>query len=157
MPGSNFCRQCGAVPQRGMDCRGMFEEMIAREFEDPLCGQVHHLTVICFNLQHSLDFTPAALAWSRNALEQVLEQGIPPGELRRRSRQLYDGPGKPKVTRQAQAGEAAPHVAWTMTIANAVGDGRAGHPQRVQAWAQAVLGDLKKYGLYAENERLRTR
>jgi len=126
----------------------MFEVMLAREFEEPACAEVHHLTVMCYNLQHPQQFTPAALAWSRSALQQVLEQGLPPGELLRRSRQVYGSPGKAKVTRQPRPGEAVQSVPWSLTIADAIGETSAGHNQRVQSWAWAVLADLKKLELY---------
>jgi hypothetical protein len=57
----------------GKTCREAFEELISREFQDPICGQVHHLTVLCYDLQHPQQFTREALEWSRAGLQAAVE------------------------------------------------------------------------------------
>jgi hypothetical protein len=127
----------------GKTCREAFEELISREFQDPVCGQVHHLTVLCYDLQHPLQFTREALEWSRAALQAAVEQGVSPVELRRFARRQFSGKAKPKVTRQAQPEEAAPRIHWRMTALDVLGESAEGHNQRVEAWARSVLEDLR--------------
>jgi hypothetical protein len=133
----------------GKTCREAFEELIAREFQYPVCGQVHHLTVLCYDLQHPRQFTPQALAWSQDALRAAVEEGVSPVELRRRARQQFSRKNKPRVIKEsspasfAEAGEKdKPAFRWRMTALDALGESAEGHNQRVEAWARSVLADL---------------
>ncbi|HEV2861505.1 MAG TPA: DUF5946 family protein [Pyrinomonadaceae bacterium] len=49
----DVCGSCGAAAEGGKaGCLKLFEEVIAREFEDYRYGRVHRLTVDAYSLQH---------------------------------------------------------------------------------------------------------
>ena len=49
----DVCESCGAAVTQGKTgCRGLFEEILAREFSDYRYGKIHRLTVDAYSLQH---------------------------------------------------------------------------------------------------------
>jgi hypothetical protein len=114
--------------------------MLALEFEDPqVFGAVHHLTVICYNLQHSSVFSDEALAWMRSMLHAIIEEDLSPEELRERSRNKFSG--QVKVLRKAAMRSP---IMWSMTVM----DVHTGSPniyvKDVTAWAKSILRTIKK-------------
>ncbi len=129
-----ICPECGAP-----GCREKFESMLALEFQDPgVFGAVHHVTVICYNLQHPARFSDEALAWMRSTLRAVVEAGLSPAELRERSKKRFNGRVKvlskiPKAPRKTE---------WSMTAVGVRTDGPDVYVNDIMAWAQAILKDL---------------
>lgn len=132
---SDVCPECGAA-----GCREKFESMLALEFEDPaVFGAVHHVTVICYNLQHPGAFSEEALAWMRSTLRAIVEEGLSPAELRERSKMQFKGAVKvlsktPKAPRK---------VEWSMTAADVHTDGPEIYVNDIMAWAKAIIKDLR--------------
>ncbi|MCA1556630.1 MAG: DUF5946 family protein, partial [Acidobacteria bacterium] len=49
----DICEDCGAVVAEGRaGCLKLFEEILAREFNDYRYGKIHRLTVDAYSLQH---------------------------------------------------------------------------------------------------------
>ena len=46
------CPECGAVLHDGETCEAYFHQMLFWEAENPANGEVHHLAVLCYHLQH---------------------------------------------------------------------------------------------------------
>ena len=45
---------CGAAIEEGDDgCQKLFEDVLALEYSNPVCGRTHLITVDCYALQHS--------------------------------------------------------------------------------------------------------
>ncbi len=87
---------CGAI-----GCREKYGEMLALEFEQPsVFGAVHHLTVICYNIQHPDSFTDEALAWMRSALRAIVEESLSGPELLKRTRGMFRGDARVKRRRR---------------------------------------------------------
>ncbi len=135
------CPECGAPPFAGLACRTMFETLMAYEYEDPACGAVHHITVLCYNLQHLRRFTGEALEWSRAALKTAIERGTSPAYLRRQARDRYEG--SQRVLRAEPAPPPDHPRRWTKTVADVYRPDRLGHADRVYAWARAILADME--------------
>jgi hypothetical protein len=94
------CIQCGAV-----GCKEKCGEMLAPEFEQPaVFGTVHHLTIICYNIQHPDEFTDEALEWMRSSLRTIVSEGLSPQEFRERAGKNVEA-GKLKVRRHAAPAE----------------------------------------------------
>lgn len=103
------CPECGARWQDGVTCREHFERMLAREFEDPAgAGTVHHLTVLCYGIQHPSMYSPQGLIEAKALLVAFVEHGESPASVRRRSRQRLDSgkiaAGVPRHGSARQAG-----------------------------------------------------
>lgn len=133
----SVCPECGAP---GDICQEKFESMLALEFEDPaVFGAVHHLTVICFNLQHSSMFTDESIAWMRSTVQAIVEEGLSPAELRERSMKTFGG----KVKVLTKVPKASPRNAWSMTVLDIRTDSPDMYVKDVNAWAKSILQDMR--------------
>lgn len=130
---SDVCPECGAA-----GCREKFESMLALEFEDPaVFGAVHHVTVICFNLQHPGAFSEEALAWMRSTLRAIVEEGLSPAELRERSKKKFNG----HVNVLSKAPKAPRKVEWSMNVMDISTDSPEIYVDDIMAWAKSILCD----------------
>jgi hypothetical protein len=57
-----LCPECQGVWLAGNTCSVCFNLMLAWEFEHPEAASVHHLTVLCYYLQHPSMYSPEGLA-----------------------------------------------------------------------------------------------
>jgi hypothetical protein len=135
------CPECGAPMVNGRTCREIYEELLDLETQDPDgAGSVHALSVLCYVLQHPRGYSDAALSWGVASLKEILEDGQlketshhKPGGLFRifRRKPKLVGSGRPAIPSR-----------WQITIEQVYRPDPHGHPERVQRWACAILGDL---------------
>ncbi|MBC8100158.1 MAG: hypothetical protein H7Y11_12000 [Armatimonadetes bacterium] len=145
---SQHCLECGALWRDGIACEQHYHQMLAWEFDDPRSGIVHHLTVLCYNLQHPSIYSPEGLAGAVQLLTTFLEQGITPPEMRRNIQPKVDsGKRTTKITKRDIPAVYDSAPSWTLTIQDAIGATSDGHAERVTAWAHAVLTALKTAGV----------
>ena len=146
------CPDCGAAWHDGITCLDHFHQMLAWEFEDPGgAGAVHHLTVLCYNLQHPRVYSPEGLDFGRMLLARFVVDGISPQHILAQHKQQLDaGRRSFRITGTPEAhGEYAFPVQWTITIADVCAGGLDGYCERVEAWARAVSEALSKSGNYS--------
>lgn len=108
------CDKCGAVLTDGRTCKSIFDEFMALEFEDPVYGRVHFLTVACYMVQHE-GYSNDAYEWVHSALRSYLEEGYTSEQIRQAAAR---GPGRTKGIRRQANASPIPKVAWSMTIAD---------------------------------------
>jgi hypothetical protein len=122
--------------------------MLAWEFEYPEVNTVHHLTVVCYHLQHPSLYSPEGLRGAMRLLAEFLDGELKPEEVRRRDRQKLDsGVRKYKIKGTPAAhGVYQPPVHWTMTATDVIAGGPALYDQNVKKWARSVLDALKASG-----------
>jgi len=141
----NNCPECGAAWVDGITCRDRFEQMLAWEFEYPEVNTVHHLMVVCYHLQHPSLYSPEGLRGAFHLLAEFLENGVTPGDVRRRDRQKLDS----NVRKYKITGTSASHgvyqlpIHWTMTAADVIAGGPALYDHHVKKWAGSVLAAIK--------------
>lgn len=134
------CPDCGAAWVDGLTCTDHFHQMLFWEAETPPLGEVHHLMVLCYHLQHPALYSPAGLEFSRGLLEDFVVRGVTPAEVRQRDRDTVDsGKRNFKITGRLGAQGSYPQpVPWTMRAADVVAGGAAHYIDNVRAWAQSV-------------------
>jgi hypothetical protein len=133
---SDKCPQCGAI-----GCKEKYGEILALEFEQPMVfGAVHHITVICYNLQHPDTFSDEALAWMRSQLHDIVEKGLTGPELLKRVRGTFSGHARVK-RRNAPAERPTP-ARWSMTVAEVRTDSPEVYVKDIKIWAKSILKDL---------------
>ena len=145
------CPECGAVWRDGSTCLDHFHQMLAWEFEDPRAGAVHHLSVLCYNLQHPSVYSPDALTWAKTLLIRYVVEGITPQQVRDEHRKSLDSGNRPyKITSTAESyGVYVQSVNWTFTIGEVTAGGLEGYCERVEAWSRSVYEALLNSGNYA--------
>lgn len=141
------CMKCGAPTRDGLTCHQQYERILALEYQDPGgVGALHHLTVLCYVVQHPNQYSSEALAWASNMLEAILEFGLSGAEVRRRAREVFAPEARQwRVTRSLRpTGSLSEPIRWRMTVADVAFGDPAGHTQRVLRWAQAVVEAMRE-------------
>jgi hypothetical protein len=126
--------------------------MLAWEFEDPgRAGAVHHLTVLCYNLQHPSVYSPEGLRAAQQILVQFVVHGIRPQQVRHQMGRTCDsGKRAYTITGTPESHGVYTHpVHWTTTIGDVAAGGLHGYCERVKAWAVSVYEALRDSGNYS--------
>ena len=135
-----FCPECGAP---GNACRARFQQFLALEFERPAYGEVHHLPVATFILQHSCNLTRESWLQERQLLQRFLINGETPAEVRREAGNRIDRRNRPfKIT--SRAGKPLhDRSRWTNTIMDVREQDAVVYCRDVEKWARATLEDTQ--------------
>ena len=144
-----LCNECGGKLFNGKVCRDYFEEMITWDFEDFLgAGRVHHLTVLCYGLQHPSSYSKKGLEDAKEFLVEfvVKNSSFQEHDMRNRER-LSSDVRKWKITGTPEDhGAYATAPQWTVHASDIATLGKEGYEARVQSWAESVYKDLEKTG-----------
>lgn len=119
--------------------------MLFWEAADPGLGEVHHLMVLCYHLQHPSLYSLDGLVFARHLLFDFIEQGLTPAEVRQRNRDKLDSGKrnwKVKGTSDSQGSYDRP-IEWQMTAADVIAGDSHNYIDNVRAWAQSVHEVLK--------------
>ena len=142
---TNKCPQCGAEYAGGDDCGNRFNLCLAKEYENPAAfGAVHHLTVICYMLQHNA-YSHASWLGARDLLRQFMQQGVTPAQARQRNRDHLDSSQRAwSITQGARFPQFA-SIPWTRTVADVRLDTPETYCADVRLWAASVLADTEPF------------
>jgi hypothetical protein len=142
----NPCPECGAALEAGLTCQDHFHQMLFWEAENPENGEVHHLAVLCYHLQHPSLYSPEGLQEGMDLLVEFLERGSSPQEVRRTRRARVDSGRRSWKIRGAPGAQGAydPPIRWTMTAADVVAAGEPNYRQSVQVWAESILAQIPR-------------
>ncbi len=141
------CPECGAAWIDGKTCEDHFHQMLAWEFEHNIL-EVHHLTVLCYHLQHPSLYSSEGLAYGQRLLIDFVERGLTTGEVRRENGPHVDSGKrtfKIKGTPASHATYQRP-ITWRMTVLDIIGGGVENYRDNVRAWARLTLETLKMSG-----------
>lgn len=139
------CPSCGGEWTGGVTCEMHYHQMLAWEFEHAEAGAVHHLTVLCYHLQHPHLYSPEGLAEAVELLRMFVEEGAAPADVRARGAAALDSGRRDWVVRGSEGagGAYVRPVQWALTICDVAPGGLPGYAARVEAWARSVLEALK--------------
>lgn len=143
-----ICPECRAVWQDGKTCQDDFYQMLIWEHENPGYGEVHHLMVLCYHLQHPSLYSPQGLSGAIRLLDDFLEGGFTTEQVRKRDRATLNSHERTWKIK----GTAASHgvydlpMHWTMTAANVIAGGVDKYCDGVRTWARSVYEALKTSG-----------
>ena len=139
------CPECGALWTNAPPCEEQFHQMLFWEAEYPAYGEVHHLMVLCYHLQHPSLYSPEGLNEARRLWVEFVEHGAAPVEVRQRNRARVDsGKRDWKITARANSHGAYDRVLdWPLTAADVVADGADHYCDNVRRWARSINEALK--------------
>jgi len=139
------CPECGTPWADGVTCQDHFHQMLFWEHEFPTLGEVHHLMVLSYYLQHPSLYAPDGLREGVRLLQTFLVGGQSTQTVRVQNRERLDSGRRTfKIKATATAhGEYAHPVAWTMTAADVVASGAENYCAQVRAWAGSILAALQ--------------
>jgi hypothetical protein len=146
MESTPHCPECGADWTGGKSCQDHFHQLLFWEAEDPARGVVHHLMVLCYHLQHPSLYSPEGLRHALGLLDDFVERGLSPAEVRQRQRERVASDRRTwKVTaRPGSQGAYAQPPAWRMTAADVVVAGPENYVAQVRAWARSVYESMRE-------------
>jgi hypothetical protein len=142
------CLECGTFWETGETCEDHFHQMLYWEAENPSYGQVHHLAVLSYYLQHPSLYSPAGLIAAKQLLTEFLVEKIPPQITRRRMLAKLDDSGrktKIKGTKDMKGSYKEP-ILWSVTAKDVVAGGATKYCENVRKWSQTIFETLKATG-----------
>lgn len=144
----NTCAACGAVHDEGRVCQDDFHTLLGWENEFPSYGEVHHLLVLCYHLQHPHLYSPEGLEHAKGLLTGFLEGGKTTEQVRCEQRGRVSSANRTwKVTARPGAQGAYAHpMRWSLTIADIARDDHTRYRENVRRWAASILTDLRGSG-----------
>lgn len=145
MESLHICPECGAVWQDDLTCQEYFYQMLFWEAENPSLGEVHHLMVLCYHLQHPSLYSQEGLEYAKHLLSDFVEAGLSPQEIRRREGSKVASQNrkwKIKSTDKSQ-GSYPNEICWEMVAQDVVFAGKNNYCLSVRKWARATLEILK--------------
>ena len=139
------CEECGAAQPEGRTCQDDFHTLLGWETEYPGYGVVHHLTVLCYHLQHPSLYSPEGLEYAKGLLVDLLGNGKTTEDVRRENRRRVSSANRTwKVKgRDGSRGAYDPPIRWTMTAADVARDDHTRYVENVRRWAESVLLSLR--------------
>jgi hypothetical protein len=139
------CPDCGAVRTNGGTCQDDFYQMLYWETEEPARGEVHHLMVLCYHVQHPGLYSPDGLRHALDLLEDFVVRGKSPVEVRQRQRAKVASDTRTwKITARPDAHGAYDRpIAWTMTAVDVITGGADAYGDNVRLWARSVYKAVK--------------
>lgn len=145
MPTPSHCPSCGAVWNNAATCQDAFHQMLYWEAENPTLGEVHHLMVLCYHLQHPNLYSKQGLEEAKHLLAEFVEGQADPQQIRLRSKDKVDsGKRKWKIKASVTSQGAYEHpVQWSMTALDVVAGGKSIYRDNVRQWAWSILEQLK--------------
>ena len=146
------CPDCGAPVVDGRDCRELFGQLLAHEYESPQSfGAVHHLTVAAYFLQHPRGYSRGAIDMWRIIVDESLDGISTAADFLDRARGQLAGGG---VRVREPGAEPPPNwpTSWPMTVADVIAaEGETvdaeDHTKRVRQWAESIRATLSARGV----------
>lgn len=125
--------------------------MLSWDFEDPEgAGKVHHITVLCYHIQHPELYSREALKDAIASLADIVENGLTAQKLLAKNRIRFSPPNKPfmvKGTPENHGSYPVP-VRFSTTACDITREGIAKYPASVSKWAHSIMRDLTSSGIY---------
>lgn len=146
------CPACGAEWRDGKTCQDDFYQMLFWEAENPALGEVHHLMVLGYHLQHPHLYSPEGLSGAKQILINFVAKGLSPAEQRSVMRDSVNSKNR-KTTITARPGSTGSYdlpVKWTMTAADVVARGSSQYIESTREWARSIYEALNESGNLAE-------
>ncbi|MEZ4538607.1 DUF5946 family protein [Promineifilum sp.] len=139
------CSDCGASWVGGLTCRDHFHQMLYWENEDPARGEVHHLMVLCYHLQHPSLYSAEGLAGAQQLLADFVENGLGPEAVRGRDQpKVASGARRWSITaRPDNRGAYERPIVWSMRARDVVAGGATNYVENVRSWAASVWASIR--------------
>jgi hypothetical protein len=142
------CPECGVVWHDEKTCQDHFHQMLFWEAEHPSYGEVHHLMVLCYHLQHPSLYSPDGLRYAMHLLAEFMERGATTDHVRKRHRVELDSSKRTWKIKGTPAsyGSYERPIQWSITAANMTASGVDNYCESVRTWARSVYETLRASG-----------
>jgi hypothetical protein len=119
--------------------------MLAWEIEEPKNLQVHHLTVLCYYLQHPALYSPEGLQHGRSLLKKFVVHNEKPQVIRQQAKSTLASDKRTwKIKGTADShGTYSPPIKWQMTAADIIESGIENYIQNIHRWSRLIYDQLQ--------------
>lgn len=141
------CPGCGAELPEGTTCQDAFHQMLFWESEDSSLGEVHHLMVSSYHVQHPRLLSPEGLREMIIGLRDFVN-GVSPAERRRQIRDEVNAANRKwKIASTADNFANYEHpVVWPIKAQDIVAHGMENYRESVREWAASIIVTLQATG-----------
>ncbi len=149
MTETKTCPECGGLLINVTSCREYLNEMVRWDFEDFLgVGQIHHLTVLGYNLQHPSVYSQKGLEDAKNFLDEFVDKHVSFEEHDKRNRDRLSSSVRDwKITGTPEDyGVYKNKIEWKITAADIVAGGLENYVENVNKWSKHIYDTLKETG-----------
>jgi len=142
------CPECGAPLTDERTCQEYFHQLLFWENEYPEYGEVHHLLVLCYHLQHPSLYSPEGLAEAQRLLTAFVAKGATTEDIRWRNRDRVSSDKRTwKIKATAVSYGLYPQpIHWPRTAVDVVNGGADHYCANVRQWAQSIHEILRASG-----------
>ena len=137
------CQDCGAEWLTGLTCQQKYYECLAAEFSDPAFGQVHHLTVPAYHLQHPGGYSGQGMLSFQNVLSQFLIGNISPETIRKEQQYHLDNKNRNWTFFGSKPSAFTSQQIWTKSILSVRMEDASLYCSDITAWANSILDESK--------------
>ncbi len=130
-------------------CRDYLNEMITWDFQDfSGVGQIHHLTVLCYQLQHPSLYSQRGLEDAKSFLVEFIDKNVSFEEHDKRNREnLSSSVRKWKITGTPEDyGKYKSKVDWKITAGDVARTGLSDYVENVKKWSRSIIDTLRESG-----------
>ena len=132
------CPLCGAKYVAGGQCSERFEKCLAKDYEDPAYGAVHHLIVLCYMMQHA-GYSKAGWFEARDLLRKFVVENASPVEVRQRNAKRFANEQRDWYVRDENDWGQLAEIEWELTIADVSLNTAVEYCASAMRWAKSVL------------------
>jgi hypothetical protein len=140
---STTCPVCGAILPNGTTCREFFDLSQLKEIEGPEYYAVHHLSVLCYMLQHNI-YSRGGWLGAHDLLDQFIYRGLTTAAARRQNRKKLDNGKRDWSLTKGEKLPGVEAVKWTFTIADVRLDTAEHYCADAHKWAETILADTEQ-------------
>jgi hypothetical protein len=146
---ANKCPDCQADLGENKSCESYFHQMLFWEHEDSANWRVHHLTVLCYHLQHPALYSPEGLEHGRHLLQQFVMEGLSPERVRQQQKyKVASGNRSWNIKGTADShGRYNQPINWRMTAADVIARGIERYCESVELWAAVIYDQIESVEL----------
>ncbi len=137
------CPQCGAHHKTPETCEDRFNTSQLLELEKPEYHAVHHLSVLCYMLQHNL-YSREGWLLARELMYQFVYRGLTPAMARRQNLLALDGEYRNFSITRGPKLPGVEEIMWDRTIADVRLTSADLYCADVLNWAKSVLALSEK-------------
>ena len=126
-----------------MACETRYHECLVKEFTEAGYGEVHHLTVAAYMLQHASKLTQKGWLETRSLLREFLVENKSPAEVRKQNKRKVDsGMRDWKIVLDGGAPK-LDEADWSKTVLDVRMENAEVYCVDVTAWARCTLEDAE--------------
>lgn len=143
------CLECGALLEAGKTCQEYVNQLITWDFQDFLgVGQVHHLTVLSYNLQHPSIYSEKGLENAKRSLSNFINEPMAYSKHGAEDlKNLASNIRKWKIRSTADSkGLYSVKPDWKMNVVDVEKGGLSNYVKNVKKWSSSILKSLKESG-----------